>query len=285
MLIKESIFEPRHVDVAGVSLRVRDTGGPGPAVLLTHGIGGSLELWNRQFETHDGALRLIAWDMPSHGLSGAAPEDTDLDGIARTAWKLLDALGVQHALLAGNSLGGAVSLRMAAQAPQRVRALMMVAAATLGREVLLPFRLMTLPGLGELMSKPGPMAIQHQVKSIVQRPEAITPDVLAAIERNVMRKGGAAHFLALLRKLTTLGGQASEIVRRSEQQLQALRVPVSFVHGQHDAVLPAAHSQRAHQALAGSVLAVLPDCGHTPQLEQPKHFHQLLGELAGRLGQ
>jgi pimeloyl-ACP methyl ester carboxylesterase len=190
---------------------------------------------------------------------------------------------VKRALLVGNSLGGAVSLRMAAQAPQRTRGLLLAAAATLGRETLLPFRLMTLPGLGELMTKHGPLAVRQQVKAIVHRPESITPDVLAAIERNVMRPGGAAHFLALLRKLTTLGGQTPEVLRRTEQQLQALRMPVTFVHGQRDAVLPAAHSQRAHQALAGSVLSVLQDCGHTPQLEQPQHFRRLLGELAERM--
>lgn len=284
MQVKESMAEARSVDVAGASIRVRDTGGPGQAVLFTHGIGGSLELWNRQFETPAEGFRMIAWDMPGHGLSDTTPDSTDLNGIARTAWTLLDTLGVQQALLVGNSLGGAVSLRMAGQAPQRASALLLAAAATLGRETVLPFRLMTLPGLGELMTKPGPMAVKQQVKAIVHRPKAITPEVLAAIERNVMRTGGAAHFLALLRQITRLGGQSAEIVRQSEQLLQGLRVPVTIVHGQQDAVLPVAHSQRAHQAVAGSVLALLPDCGHTPQLEQPQQFNRLLRELVVRPG-
>jgi len=282
MQVLESFADTRIVDVGGASIRVRDSGGSGPALLLTHGIGGSLELWNRQFELRDPSWRMLAWDMPAHGLSGASPDGLDLDGIARTAWRLLDVLDVKRALLVGNSLGGAVSLRMAAQAPQRTRGLLMAAAATMGRETVLPFRLMTLPGLGELMTKPGPMAVKQQVRAIVHRPESITPDVLAAIERNVMRPGGAAHFLALLRKLTTLGGQAPEVVRRTEQQLQALRVPVTWVHGQQDAVLPVLHTQRAHQAVAGSVLEVLPDCGHTPQLEKPQDFGRLLAALLAR---
>ena len=271
---------PRTLALDGVAIRCRDSGGPGQPVLLTHGIGGSLELWNRQFEAAGADLRLIAWDMPSHGLSGAAPDDTDLDGIARMAWKLLDALGVDHALLAGNSLGGAVSLRMAGLAPQRVRGLLMAAAATMGRETMMPFRLMSVTGLGELMTRPGPVAVQQQVKAIVLRPESITPDVRAAIERNVMRPGGAAHFLALLRQLTNLGGQKAPVRLRSEALLRQLRVPTVFVHGRQDRVLPLAHSQHAHHLVPGSRLEVLEACGHTPQLEQPEAINRLLRSLA-----
>lgn len=274
--------EPRSIDVGSGTLRYRDSGGAGLPVLLSHGIGGSLELWNRQFENPDPALRLIAWDMPSHGLSSPGPDDTRLDGIARQGLRLLQALGVGRALLAGNSLGGAVSLRMAAQAPQAVSGLLLAAAATLGRETPLPFRLMTLPVLGTVMTKPGPMAVKQQVQAIVHRREAITPEVLAAIERNVMRAGGAAHFLHLLRALTDFGGQRAEVCQRSHDILQSLRVPVSFVHGDRDVVLPAAHSRQAHSLSAGSQLVVLPDCGHTPQLEDPAAFKRALESLRQR---
>jgi pimeloyl-ACP methyl ester carboxylesterase len=274
--------EPRSIDVGSGTLRYRDSGGAGLPVLLSHGIGGSLELWNRQFENPDPALRLIAWDMPSHGLSTPAPGDTSLDGIARQGLRLLQALGVGPALLAGNSLGGAVSLRIAAQSPQAVSGLLLVAAATLGRETPLPFRLMTLPVLGKVLTKPGPMAVKQQVQAIVHRRESITPEVLAAIERNVMRPGGAAHFLQLLRALTDFGGQKPEVSQRSLEILRALKVPVTFLHGELDGVLPAAHSRQAHAVTAGSQLVVVPDCGHTPQLEAPVAFQRALDGLRAR---
>ena len=271
------------LDVAGLTLRIRDSGGAGLPVLLTHGIGGSLELWNRQFETADPTLRLIAWDLPGHGLSGSGPDDSDLDAMARRGWQLLDALGVGGALLVGNSLGGAVSLRMAGQAPHRAQGLLLAAAATLGRDTVLPFRLMTLPGLGTLMSRPGPMAVQQQIRAIVHRPQAITAEVREAIIRNVMRPGAADRFLALLRRLTDLGGQRAAFCQQSQALLRGLRVPVVLVHGAQDSVLPVAHSRQAQAAVAGAQLEVLADCGHTPQLEQPAAFQRLLSTLAGRL--
>ncbi|KPF43296.1 hypothetical protein D621_19615 [beta proteobacterium AAP51] len=275
---------PIHtLNLDGVSLRYRDTGGAGLPVLLSHGIGGSLELWNRQFEHPRPGLRLVAWDMPSHGLSSSAPDDTHCEGIAHQGLRLLQALEMGPAVLVGNSLGGMVSLRMAAQAPQQVRGLLLAACASLGREVMLPFRLMSLPGLGELMTRPGPMAVKQQVASIVRKPESIPPEVLAAIERNVMRPGGDKHFLALLRTVTGFTGHRVSAFQRSLDILRSFQGPVTFVHGEDDAVLQAAHSRQAHALVPGSELVLLPGCGHTPQLEAAPAFQRALEALCQRV--
>ncbi|MDQ7743669.1 alpha/beta fold hydrolase [Hydrogenophaga pseudoflava] len=267
----------RFAHIGGARVRYRDSGGAGPAVLMTHGIGESLEFWHRQFDALGHSLRLIAWDLPGHGLSDERADAMDLEGQAAVAWKLLDQLGVERAHLVGNSLGAAMSLRMAAQTPGRVGSLLLANSAALGAEVFGAFRLMTLPLLGELMNRPGPTAVAQQIKAIVRRPESITPEVRAAIERNVHRPGGGKHFLALLRRLSTLRGQHTDLWRRSHDILRQLPgLPVLFVHGEHDVVLPVEHSRRAHAVARGSELVVLADCGHTPQLEQPDLFNRLL---------
>lgn len=270
-----------HID--GTRVRYRDSGGDGPAVLMTHGIGESLEFWHRQMETLGSSLRLIAWDLPGHGLSDERTDAMDLEGQAAVAWKLLDQLGVERVHLVGNSLGAAMSLRMAAQAPGRVGSLLLANSAALGSEVFGAFRLMTLPLLGGLMNRPGPTAVAQQIKAIVRSPEAITPEVRAAIERNVHRPGGGRHFLALLRGLTSLRGQHARVWQRTHDILRQLPgLPVLFVHGEHDVVLPVDHSRRAHAIARGSELVVLDDCGHTPQLEKPELFNGLLQGLAAR---
>lgn len=264
-----------HID--GARVRYRDSGGTGPAVLMTHGIGESLEFWHRQFDALGQSLRVIAWDLPGHGLSDERADAMDLEGQAAVAWKLLDQLGVGRVHLVGNSLGAAMSLRMAAQTPGRVGSLLLANSAALGAEVFGAFRLMTLPLLGELMNRPGPTAVAQQIKAIVRRPESITPEVRAAIERNVHRPGGVRHFLTLLRGLTSLRGQHAPVWQRTHDILRQLPgLPVLFVHGEHDVVLPVEHSRRAHAIARGSELVVLADCGHTPQLEQPDLFNRLL---------
>lgn len=269
----------RFALIDGTKLRYRDNGGAGPAILMTHGIGESLEFWHRQFDSLNQSLRLIAWDMPGHGLSDESPEAMSLEGQAQVAWKLLDQLGVGVVHLVGNSLGAAMSIRMASQEPTRVASMLLANSAALGPEVFGAFRLMTLPFLGGLMTRPGPMAVAQQIKAIVYRSDTISPEVRTAIERNVHRPGGARHFLALLRRMTTLRGQRSHVWMQSHAILQSLRMPILVVHGEHDSVLPEKHSREAHSKASGSQLVIIPDCGHTPQLEQPKVFNDLLDRL------
>jgi pimeloyl-ACP methyl ester carboxylesterase len=272
-------MKDQTIEVDGVSIRYRDSGGPGLPVLLSHGIGGSLELWSRQLEQLGPRLRLIAWDYPGHGLSGMGDQPYDIPKFARFAWRLVDALGHQRMLLAGNSLGAAISVHMAALAPERCAGLLLANAAALGKEVLMPFRLMSLRGLGELMGKPGPAAVQRQITAIVRDPSVVSPELRQVIARNDAKPGGGKAFLATLRSVTGLGGQRRELVETMRSMLRSMRCPVLFVHGQHDVVLPAAHSVAA-QALTPDSRVVVLDCGHTPQLEKPAEFNALLEQLA-----
>jgi pimeloyl-ACP methyl ester carboxylesterase len=275
-------MNPQFIRLGHESVRCIDTGGPGPAVLLTHGIGESLEFWHPQIEALGSSMRLVAWDMPGHGESDIPMSAMDLQTLARNGWLLLDRLGIGSAHLVGNSLGAAVSLRMAGQNASRARSLLLANSATLGPDVFGAFKVMTLPWLGELMNRPGAKAVEMQIKAIVHRPQAISPKVRAAIERNIHRPGGGAHFLATLRMLTALGGQREAIWEESHRLLRQVKMPTLVLHGRQDVVLPFKHSEQAHALVAGSELQIWGDCGHTPQLEQPAAFNASLTALVKR---
>lgn len=268
-----------HITVQSVPIRYRDSGGPGMPILLSHGIGGSLELWDSQFGEDLQAYRLIAWDMPGHGLSGMGGQPYDADKFARFAWQFLDALGIQRLVLAGNSLGAAVSVRMAGLAPHRVAGLVLANSASLGREVFAPFRVMTLPVLGELMNKPGKAAVERQIQAIFHKPSVATAPIRETIARNVHKPEGGKAFLATLRSMSDLGGQSKKTFSQTLSILRALQVPVLFVHGRHDTVVPLQHSVAAQAVTPHSSLLVLEDCGHTPQLENPTEFNRSLSSF------
>lgn len=276
-------MSPQSVMLPTGKVRCVDTGGPGPAVLLTHGIGESLEFWHPQIDALGKSMRLVAWDMPGHGESDIPAATLDLQAVARSAWLLLDRLGIDAAHLVGNSLGAAVSLRMADQNAARAQSLLLANSATLGPDVFGAFKVMTLPLLGELMNKPSAKGVEMQIKAIVHRAHAITPRVRSAIERNIHRPGGAAYFLSTLRLMTGLRGQREEVWQASHQMLSRLKTPTMVLHGRQDAVLPVKHSERAHALVTGSKLEIWDDCGHTPQLEQPLLFNRLLEGMVSRV--
>lgn len=272
--------EDKTIAVNGVNIRYRDTGGPGMPVLLSHGIGGSLELWTPQLNAGCDRLRVIAWDMPGHGLSDLGDQPYDIDKLAQCASGLVKALGIERVIAGGNSLGGAVSVRMAALIPDCVIGLVLADAATLGRQVFAPFRVMVLPLFGELMSKPSDSGVERQIQAIFLHRDVATQAIRQVIVRNTFKAGGAKAFLATLRSLTRFRGQVPQEIERSLQILRRIEVPVMYVHGRDDVVIPAQHSIDAQAATPGSQLVILEDCGHTPQLEKPAEFNQALAEFA-----
>jgi pimeloyl-ACP methyl ester carboxylesterase len=270
------------VSVDGVKVRYRDSGGSGPPVLLMHGIGGSLELWASQFVEANAGLRLMALDLPGHGLSDWGHPPDAPSQFARFVWRFADVLGLTDVHLVGNSMGGAIGLQMLAQQPARVKSMLLAAAATLGRDAPLPFRLMTLPGLGPLMSRASPMAVQQQIQAIFGPSFQVSAELRKTIERNVMRPGAQAAFLATLRQITDLGGQRADLVSEGQAALRMARVPVLLLHGRQDRVIPLAHSENAQRLAPGAQALWVDDCGHTPQLERPDVFNTALRLLVAQ---
>src|SRR5574337_242258 len=96
----------------------------GPLLVLVHGAGGTHRHWPEEVRALPGR-RVIALDLPGHGGS-PGPAPGTVAGLARSVLGLLDALGVPGAVVAGHSMGGAVALTLALEAPARVAGLCLV---------------------------------------------------------------------------------------------------------------------------------------------------------------
>jgi pimeloyl-ACP methyl ester carboxylesterase len=107
---------------------VRDSGASdAPAVIMLHGFGSSLHTWEPLAQALQSDYRVIRFDLPGSGLS--EPDTTRDYSDARTLdllAALMDRLGVAQASLIGNSIGGRISWRFAAQYPQRVTKLVLI---------------------------------------------------------------------------------------------------------------------------------------------------------------
>jgi 3-oxoadipate enol-lactonase len=113
-------------DVNGQRIRFDDSGGDGPAVILSHGFLMDREMFAPQVEALAPEFRVITWDERGFG-------ETEFDGEPFTYWDsaqdclgLLDHLAIERAVLGGMSQGGFLSLRAALLAPERVGALVLI---------------------------------------------------------------------------------------------------------------------------------------------------------------
>ena len=218
-------------------------------------------------------LRLIALDLPGFGDSVkpiGAPYDAKY--FARATVAALDALGLDRAHLAGNSMGGRVAIETAFQHPDRVNRLVLLspALAWLRHRPWAPFLRLVRPELGLLQPAPRPV-----VGQIVRRlvPGAMDGWAAAGVDeflRAYYDPRGRAAFYAAARNiyLDEPGGD-----KGFWKRLSALEAESLFVWGRQDKLVPIAFKRHVAEALPAARHLEL-DCGHVPQVEAPRETHR-----------
>ena len=112
-------------NIAENRLYYEDSGGPGPAVLFSHGFLLDHDMWQPQVDALRERYRCVTWDERSHGMSEVHGPFTHWDAAA-DAVGLLDHLQIAQATFVGLSQGGFLTLRAALLFPQRVKALVVI---------------------------------------------------------------------------------------------------------------------------------------------------------------
>jgi pimeloyl-ACP methyl ester carboxylesterase len=272
------------VDVGGARIRYHATGpAAAPPVVLLHGIGRSLEDWAPQHDRLAGH-RVISLDLPGSGLSERLPQPTTLGVLAGGVWTALGALGETRPVhLMGNSLGGAVAMRMLADHPTRVTTLTLAGSAGFGREVTAALRILAVPGLGRpLLARLDPRAARRIERSLFADPALATPERISLALRFARRPDFAAVYLETARALGGLRGIAprwrTELLARVARHPR----PTLIVWGDRDRILPATHLIAARRALPHARSHLFADCGHMPQLERPDEFADLVRPMLSR---
>ena len=140
--------EEQNVEVEGLPIHYL-TAGEGPPLVLLHGAGDNALDWQWGLPDLAATHRVYAPDLPGSPDSARPTADYSPAFFERFVANFLDALDIERAVVAGNSLGGLVALRLSLSKPARVTALVLVDSAGLGRAVNPAFRLVGVPGLGE----------------------------------------------------------------------------------------------------------------------------------------
>lgn len=112
-------------------VRVRRAGA-GPSVVLLHSNGHSMHEFEDVFDDLSADHDVVAWDMPGHGDSDPVHPRTSIAGFADVLVEVLDALGIDAAVVAGVSVGGFIAADVGARYPSRVLAIGIVEAQLAG---------------------------------------------------------------------------------------------------------------------------------------------------------
>lgn len=253
----------------GLRLHYRDQGDPRrPVLLLLHGYGDSYATWEAWADRLQGRYRVISLDLPGHGLT-AAPADYKLDPEAYAALvaRFAEALQLPPFALAGNSMGGGVAWKVAVAHPDKLRALVLVAAAgwpneAPGQSPSLAFRILQHPlgrlALEHIDNRP---LIAQGLRAQVYDKSLITE---ALIDRwaDYQRYPGHRHIL-MSASLSARQPATPELMAR-------IHTPTLVLHGEVDPLIPVAQGRRFAATIAGARLITYPHAGHLPQRELPE---------------
>jgi pimeloyl-ACP methyl ester carboxylesterase len=240
-----------YLDRDGIKIYY-ETHGEGPALLLTHGYSATSEMWAGQIAPLAKAFRLILWDMRGHGRSDY-PEDASAYSEAATVADmaaLLDAVGVERAIIGGLSLGGYMSLAFHLAHPKRTLGLLIID---------------TGPGYKNDAARAEWNASALKTAERFER-EGLAPISAASAERRTATHRNAKGLAGAGR------GMLTQRDARVINSLTDIAVPALVVVGENDTpFLKAADYMTAKIARAEKV--VIPNAGHAANMDQPELFN------------
>ncbi|MFE9689403.1 alpha/beta fold hydrolase [Micromonospora sp. NPDC005806] len=262
--------------VAGRRVRCR-VAGDGPPVVLLHGIGRTLDDFTDQHAALARDHRVVSVDLPGHG--GSAPLDAPhtLPALAAAVGEVLDATGVTGpAHLVGNSLGGAVAMRLAVDRPARAASLVLVNSAGFGREVTFALRVLAVRPLARLLLRPHPGIARRTERAIFHDPAYVTEARVAAALAVAREPHAARVMLELVGSLGTWRGVRPQWREELLEAVAALGLPTLVVWGDRDRILPVRHLTNARTRFPQARTHLFPDTGHMPQIERAAEFETLV---------
>jgi len=264
--------------VGGVRIHYQEAGDESaPAIILIHGFISSNLIWSGVLLPFAQAgFRVIALDLPGYGYSDK-PADAQytITEQAQAVIGLMDRLGIEKAVIAGASYGGAIAATMALDYPERVEKLILVGAVTNDEpknKFLL--RVSCLPILGDIATPlflGSRWILRKRMEDMYRRMGRPINEKMVASRHHLLETSNAHR--AMIR--TARRWSANRIQREAS----LIRQPTMLVWGDHDDHIPIDDAFRLRDSMPNARLIVFRNCGHLPPAEYPDKFVEALADF------
>lgn len=280
-------YPDKFITVRGIRTRYWDAGKGAHAIVFVHGFTGSLLSWTPALPHFEKKCRVIALDLPGHGLTGKPKARYDYPFFSAFLKDFLSALKIDKCSLVGHSMGGVIGLLFTVTHPDIVQKLVLVAPALLTKASM-AHRLVSLPFIGERLFKAPKTTedVQNSYKDLTYKYYEYDPGQLKDYLGFYNSPGYQGAMLRYLRSGITFFGFRPGLLRTYEQLKQKIRmikIPVFVVWGKQDKVIPFEASNDLKQLIPHMKLLAIDECGHGPVWEYPDLFNKNLNKfLSGR---
>ncbi len=229
----------------------------GPLLVLSGSLGTEHSMWEPQVAALAERFRLLRYDLRGHGASEVPPGPYSIADLGGDLLGLLDQLGIERATLCGLSIGGMISMWVAAHAPERVeRLVLFCTSAYLGS------------AYAERAAAVRERGIEPIADAVVERwfTPGFDPDTVARFRRALVATPaeGYAGCCEAIAGMDLRGDLAS------------IRAPALVVAGAEDPATPPDHGHAIAEGIPGAELTVVPDAAHLATVQQPARATELI---------
>ena len=277
-LVSEDVFldaDSKFIEINNVNVHYKEAGAGETAFVLLHGFGGSTYSWREVMDDFSKQGHVIAYDRPAFGLTERPmPEDWIENPYGMKAniellRGLMDAKGIEKAVLVGNSAGGGVAVAFALEYPERVISLILVDPGVGGgygpQFPAWALPLMRTPQMRHL----GPLMMrdyQERLPNTIQREWYDENKLTNEIRQEYLNLLSTENWDRALYELTF-----APAYPELRPLLPQLTVPVFIIAGAEDRLIRTWYFEAISQEIPAP-LVLLPQCGHVPQEECPDLF-------------
>ena len=257
----------------GIRTNYLEAGKGDETVLLIHGSGPgvtSYANWRVVVPALAEDLHVVAPDMVGFGYSDRPEGITyGLQTWADQTVGLMDTLGIEKAHLVGNSFGGAIALRIAAQHPQRVGKLVLM--GSMG----VPFEITE--GLERVWGYEPSFENMRRVLDVFAYSRELVNDELAKVRHEGSIQPGFQEAFAAM--FPAPRQRWVEAMVTPEEEIRKLTHRTLIVHGREDQVIPVANSYKLEELIDNADLVVFSHCGHWSMIERTADFNRLVRDF------
>ena len=269
----------KSVVANGIRTNYLSAGAGAPVVIFVHGSGPGVTAyanWRLLFPALGSDIapladkfRLLAPDLVGFGFTDR-PDGVEynLQTWADQVVGLMDALDIPSATLVGNSFGGAISLRLATQHPERVERLVLMGSMGVSFPIT--------DGLDWVWGYQPSLENMRKCLDYFAWSRDLVSDELAEVRYQASIQPGFQESFGSM--FPAPRQRSVEAMTIPEQELRDLKHQTLLIHGREDQVIPLDASLRLLQLIDNAELHVWGHCGHWTQIERQHEFtHQLLG--------
>ena len=263
-------------------------------VLCVHGMTGDATNWTDLMAELAPDFDPVAVDLPGSGFSAPpqTPRGYSITALAQTVIELIETLDRGPVHLVGNSMGGAVSVRVAARRPDLVSTLTLVSAALPDRRPhrqTAHFPVLALPVVGNRLVRqfgrlPAPNRIAGVLATCYYDPGAVHPVRVALSVEELQRRDGLGYdAMTVTRAARTLVAETFRPRRFSLwHDAERVTMPALVLFGSHDKLVSPDLAGRAARTFPRARVVVLPETGHLGQMEHPATVASLFREMVAQ---